>query len=111
MVRFVSYAKPTFKKAAKVNEGILFVYADAEKYPQSRKLATVSNLPTFASFSGGELALNKTGSKKFIQEVEMRLPVVKKVVQFIDENDANQVEQAVELLTEMPEARGITEKK
>ena len=62
--------KPTFKKAAKANEGILFVYADAEKYPQSRKLATVSNLPTFASFSGGELALNKTGSKKeFIQEV------------------------------------------
>jgi hypothetical protein len=39
----------------------------------------------------------------------MRLPVVKKVVQFIDENDANQVEQAVELLTEMAEARGITE--
>ena len=39
----------------------------------------------------------------------MRLPVVKKVVQFIDENDANQVEQAVDLLTEMAEARGITE--
>ena len=39
----------------------------------------------------------------------MRLPIVKKVVQFIDENDANQVEQAIELLTEIAEARGITE--
>lgn len=39
----------------------------------------------------------------------MRLPVVKKVVQFIDENDANQVEQAVELLTEIAGARGISE--
>ena len=37
----------------------------------------------------------------------MRLPIVKKVVRFIDENDANQVEQAVELLTEIAEARGI----
>ena len=37
----------------------------------------------------------------------MRLPIVKKVVQFIDENDAGQVEQAAELLTEIAEARGI----
>ena len=36
----------------------------------------------------------------------MRLPIVK-VVQFIDENDASQVEQAAELLTEIAEARGI----
>ena len=62
--------KPTFKKSAAANEGMVFVYVDAEKYPESRKLATVSNLPTFAGFSGGELVLNKTGSKKeFIQEV------------------------------------------
>ena len=39
----------------------------------------------------------------------MRLPVVKKVVQFIDENDASHVEQAIELLTEIAESRGITE--
>ena len=39
----------------------------------------------------------------------MRLPIVKKVVQFIDENDANQVGQAVELLTEIAEARGVSE--
>lgn len=37
----------------------------------------------------------------------MRLPIVKKVVQFIDENDSNQVEQAVDLLTDIAEARGI----
>ncbi len=39
----------------------------------------------------------------------MRLPIVKKVVQFIEENDAEQVDQAVELLTEIAEARGIKE--
>jgi len=37
----------------------------------------------------------------------MRLPIVKKVVQFIDENDSNQVEHAVDLLTAIAEARGI----
>ena len=28
---------------------------DAEKYPESRKLATVDNLPTFATFKNGAL--------------------------------------------------------
>jgi hypothetical protein len=28
---------------------------DAEKLPESRKLATVDNLPTFAAFEGGVL--------------------------------------------------------
>ena len=41
----------------------------------------------------------------------MRLLIVKKVVQFIDENDADQVEQAVELLTEIAEARGISKRR
>ncbi len=62
--------KPTFIKHSKNTDGVLFVYADAEKFPQSRQLAKVPNLPTFAAFSGGELVANKTGSKKeFIQEV------------------------------------------
>ena len=29
---------------------------DAEKFPESRKLANVDNLPTFAAFKGGQLA-------------------------------------------------------
>ena len=62
--------KPKFVKASKATEGVLFVYVDAEKFPLSRGLATVANLPTFAGFSGGALVANKTGSKKeFIQEV------------------------------------------
>lgn len=62
--------KPKFVKASKANEGVVFVYVDAEQFPQSRGLATVANLPTFAGFSGGVLVSNKTGSKKeFIQEV------------------------------------------
>lgn len=62
--------KPKFVKAANATEGVVFVYVDAEKFPESRGLATVSNLPTFAGFSGGTLVANKTGSKKeFIQEV------------------------------------------
>ncbi|EAR12338.1 thioredoxin [Polaribacter irgensii 23-P] len=45
--------KPKFKKLASENEAITFVIVDAEKFPESRKLADVSNLPTFATFEGG----------------------------------------------------------
>ncbi|GAB3009560.1 thioredoxin family protein [Niabella terrae] len=45
--------KPKFKKLAAENEGVLFVYVDAEKLPESRKLAKVDNLPTFAAFKQG----------------------------------------------------------
>lgn len=45
--------KPKFKKLSTDNEEVLFVYVDAEKMPESRKLATVDNLPTFASFVNG----------------------------------------------------------
>lgn len=45
--------KPKFKKEATTHEDITFVIADAEKFPESRKLAKVDNLPTFASFTNG----------------------------------------------------------
>lgn len=47
--------KPKFKKFASENENTAFVIADAEKFPESRKLADVSNLPTFAAFKNGKL--------------------------------------------------------
>lgn len=47
--------KPKFKKLASENESVPFVIADAENYPESRKLADVSNLPTFAAFKNGKL--------------------------------------------------------
>ncbi|MGZ5188153.1 MAG: thioredoxin family protein [Kaistella sp.] len=47
--------KPKFKKLAAENEEIPFYYVDAEKLPESRKLAKVDNLPTFAVFRNGEL--------------------------------------------------------
>ena len=46
--------KPKFKKIAEENDNIKFVIIDAEKFPESRKLADVSNLPTFATFVNGE---------------------------------------------------------
>ena len=48
--------KPKFKKLASENENTVFLLVDAEKFPESRKLATVDNLPTFAAFKGGEFA-------------------------------------------------------
>ena len=48
--------KPKFKKLASENENAVFLMVDAEKFPESRKLATVDNLPTFAAFKGGEFA-------------------------------------------------------
>lgn len=47
--------KPKFKKLATENENITFVIVDAENSPESRKLADVSNLPTFATFVNGKL--------------------------------------------------------
>ncbi len=47
--------KPKFKKEASLNENVTFVMVDAEKFPESRKLANVDNLPTFAAFSNGSL--------------------------------------------------------
>ncbi|MBO3117410.1 thioredoxin family protein [Winogradskyella sp. DF17] len=46
--------KPKFKKLASEQDAAVFVVADAEKFPESRKLANVDNLPTFATFKKGE---------------------------------------------------------
>lgn len=56
--------KPKFKKLAGENDGAVFVMADAEKFPESRKLATVDNLPTFATFSKGTFQ-NQVQTNKF----------------------------------------------
>lgn len=56
--------KPKFKKLASENEGATFVIADAEKFPESRKLATVDNLPTFATFKNGTFK-NQVQTNKF----------------------------------------------
>ncbi|NKI27631.1 thioredoxin family protein [Arenibacter sp. 6A1] len=56
--------KPKFKKEATQNEDITFVLADAEKFPESRKLANVDNLPTFATFTDGEFK-NQVQTNKY----------------------------------------------
>ena len=56
--------KPKFKKEATENENITFVIADAEKFPESRKLAKVDNLPTFAAFIDGKLR-NQVQTNKY----------------------------------------------
>lgn len=56
--------KPKFKKLASENEGIPFVLVDAEKFPASRKLAVVDNLPTFATFENGSKK-NQVQTNKF----------------------------------------------
>lgn len=65
--------KPKFKRFANDSEAT-FVVVDAEKNPESRKLANVDNLPTFAAFRGGEFVdqvqTNKADKlKEFIDEV------------------------------------------
>ena len=56
--------KPKFKKLATEMPDVTFIIADAEKFPNSRKLANVDNLPTFATFSNGEL-VNQVQTNKF----------------------------------------------
>jgi thiol-disulfide isomerase/thioredoxin len=65
--------KPKFKRMASEHEDTAFVVVDAEKFPESRQLANVNNLPTFAFFEGGEfkqqIQTNKIDSlKKFVDE-------------------------------------------
>ena len=56
--------KPKFKKLASENETVEFLMVDAEKYPESRRMATVDNLPTFAAFKNG-IFINQVQTNKF----------------------------------------------
>ena len=56
--------KPKFKKLASEHEDAAFLLVDAEKFPESRKLATVDNLPTFATFRNGTF-VNQVQTNKF----------------------------------------------
>lgn len=56
--------KPKFKKLASEHGEIPFLMVDAEKFPESRKLATVDNLPTFAAFKDGKL-VSQVQTNKF----------------------------------------------
>lgn len=56
--------KPKFKKLASENESVTFVMVDAEKFTESRKMANVDNLPTFATFKGGSF-VNQVQTNKF----------------------------------------------
>lgn len=55
--------KPKFKRMAEENPLIAFYYIDAEKLPNSRKFANVSNLPTFAAFKNEKLVNEAQGNK------------------------------------------------
>lgn len=56
--------KPKFKKLATETEHAQFIMVDAEKFPESRKLANVDNLPTFATFKNGSF-VNQVQTNKF----------------------------------------------
>lgn len=68
--------KPKFKRFGNESSH-QFVVVDAEKFPASRQLANVTNLPTFAIFKAGEL----------VEQVQTNKTDVLK--QFIDENTSN----------------------
>ncbi len=55
--------KPKFKKFSRDYDNVAFYVVDAEKLPESRKLAKVDNLPTFAAFKNGEL-INQVQTNK-----------------------------------------------
>jgi thiol-disulfide isomerase/thioredoxin len=62
--------KPKFKKLATEKQDITFVIVDAEKFPESRKLANVSNLPTFATFVDGKLVgETQTNKQEILNEL------------------------------------------
>lgn len=56
--------KPKVKRLAESNPEVQFIYVDAEKFPESRKLAEVTNLPTFAIFNNGNFVNQVVTSKE-----------------------------------------------
>lgn len=56
--------KPKVKRLAEANPEIQFIYVDAEKFPESRKLAEVTNLPTFAIYNEGNFVNQVVTSKE-----------------------------------------------
>ncbi len=56
--------KPKVKRLAESNPEIQFIYVDAEKFPESRKMAEVSNLPTFAIYKDGKFVNQVVTSKE-----------------------------------------------
>ena len=71
--------KPKFKRLSGEQTSAMFVIVDAEKFPASRKLANVNNLPTFASFKKGvllsQVQTNKEEQLKILIENCVRLCV------------------------------------
>jgi thiol-disulfide isomerase/thioredoxin len=68
--------KPKFRKFSSEMDDVPFYIVDSEKFPESRKLANVDNLPTFASFkngaSSGQIQTNKAEVlKEFIDEASL----------------------------------------
>lgn len=62
--------KPKFKKMARENTEVVFVTVDAEKFPESRKMANVNNLPTFATFVNGNFVKQvQTNKLDVLQEL------------------------------------------
>lgn len=56
--------KPKVKRLAESNPDIQFIYVDAEKFPESRKMAEVTNLPTFAIYQNGKFVNQVVTSKE-----------------------------------------------
>ena len=56
--------KPKVKRLGENSDDVSVLYVDAEKFTESRKLATVTNLPTFAIYHNGKLVKDLTTSKE-----------------------------------------------
>lgn len=55
--------KPKLKRISTENTDVKFFYVDAEKFPNSRSLTTIQNLPTFVGVVDGKVIAKETGSK------------------------------------------------
>ena len=69
--------KPKFKKIASEIEDIDFIVVDAEKHKDSRKLATITSLPTFASYYSGDFVEQVSTSvqqvlEDFVNDIKQR---------------------------------------
>ena len=100
--------KPKFKKLSNEREDATFVIVDAEKYPGSRRLADVSNLPTFASFEMGAFKDQvQTNKFELLKKLVDALPLIKHLTDFVEKNDQDFVLEAIETLEDLTECENL----
>ena len=75
-----------------------FFLVDSEKFPESRKLSNVDNLPTLPVLRMGKIKVKSTNKTDVLKVLLMRFPIIRHISEFIENNDQDFIEETLEVL-------------